>query len=109
MIFCAADGRIQSAVGIGLTRKALFTEHFGDDEDKECAAKSSSEKKIDERISNGANHGCERCDYHDLILHIFQVHCCFSSALSLSSGFHYIRKDARDGRFPQYAVDRICA
>jgi hypothetical protein len=29
--------------------------------------------------------------------------------LSLSSGFHYIRKDARDGRLPQYAVDRICA
>ena len=88
MMLCVTYGRIQSAVGIGKTGYALFTEHFGDDEDKECAANPTSEKKVDERISNGANNRCKRCDNHDLILHIFQAHSCFSSALIPSFSDH---------------------
>jgi hypothetical protein len=42
----------------------LFAQHFGNNEYYHCAAKASSEKKVDQRVPGGGNDWGERCNYH---------------------------------------------
>jgi hypothetical protein len=65
-VFFGHAAKFTSVASGSVAGKALFSEHFRDNEDNDGPANSSSEKKVNERITNGTNHRNKCCNHHGL-------------------------------------------